>query len=86
MNDLAAAREMVLSVICPFTEKMPVLADGGYERAGHGVLTPVKKPAGKKELDINARTRNPLIRHCGAWENAASPFSPSAGKPCSTSP
>jgi hypothetical protein len=62
VNDLAAARESVLSAVRPFVEKMPVLADGGYEGAGHGVLTPVKKPAGMKELDINARTRNALIR------------------------
>jgi hypothetical protein len=62
VNDLAAARESVLAVIRPFAEKMPALADGGYEGAGHGVLTPVKKPAGMKELDINARTRNALIR------------------------
>jgi hypothetical protein len=62
VNDLAAARESVLAVIRPFAEKMPVLADGGYEGAGHGVLTPMKKPAGMKELDINARTRNALIR------------------------
>jgi hypothetical protein len=41
---------------------MPALADGGYEGAGHGVLTPAKKPAGMRELDINARTRNALIR------------------------
>ena len=44
VNDLSAAREVVLAVICPFAEKMPVLADGGYEGAGHGVLTPAKKP------------------------------------------
>ena len=56
VNDLAAARENVLAVIRPFVEKMPVLADGGYEGAGHGVLTPVKKPSGMKEPDINART------------------------------
>ena len=62
VNDLSAAREVVLAVICPFAEKMPVLADGGYEGAGHGVLTPAKKPAGMRELDINARTRNTLIR------------------------
>jgi hypothetical protein len=30
--------------------------------AGHDVLTPAKKPAGMKELDVNARTRNALIR------------------------
>ncbi len=45
-----------------FAAQMPALADGGYEGAGRGVLTPVKKPAGMKELDINARTRNALIR------------------------
>jgi IS5 family transposase len=62
VNDLAAARQSVLAGIGPFAEKMPVLADGGYEGAGHGILTQVKKPAGKKDLDINARTRNALIR------------------------
>jgi hypothetical protein len=62
VNDLAAARESVLETLRLFVEKMPALADGGYEGAGHGILTPVKKPAGMKELDINARTRNALIR------------------------
>jgi len=62
VNDLSAAREHVLAVIRSFTEKMPALADGGYEGAGHGILTPVKKPPGIKELDINARTWNALIR------------------------
>ena len=62
VNDLAAAKESVLSEIRLFADAMPALADGGYETAGHGVLTPVKKPAGMKELDINARTRNALIR------------------------
>lgn len=40
---------------------MPGLADCGYEGAGHGIFTPVKKPKGVKELDINARTRNMLL-------------------------
>jgi hypothetical protein len=62
VNDLSAAREMVLAVISAFTAEMPCLADGGYEGAGHGVLTPVKKPKGNRELDINNRTRNALIR------------------------
>jgi hypothetical protein len=60
VNDLAAARESVLAELRLFADEM--LADGGYEGAGHGVLTPVKKPAGMKELDVNARTRNALIR------------------------
>jgi hypothetical protein len=62
VNDLAAAREHVLAVLRPFVEAMPALADAGYEGAGHGVHTPVKKMAGTKELDINSRTRNALIR------------------------
>jgi len=46
----------------PFLEAMPALADPGYEGAGHGVHVPVKKPPGVKELDINTRTRNALLR------------------------
>ena len=41
---------------------MPVLADPGYEGAGHGVHVPVKKAAGVKGLDIDTRARNALIR------------------------
>jgi hypothetical protein len=36
----------VLGVLRPFLDAMPVLADPGYEGAGHGVHVPVKKPAG----------------------------------------
>ena len=61
VHDLAAARENVLPVLRNYTGKMPGLADCGYEGAGHGILTPVKKPKGVKELDINARTRNMLL-------------------------
>jgi hypothetical protein len=62
VHDLAAARENVLAVLRPFLDVMPALADPGYEGAGHGVYVPVKKPAGVKELDINNRTRNALLR------------------------
>ena len=62
VHDLAAARENVLAVLRPFLDAMPALADPGYEGAGHGVHVPVKKPAGVKELDINTRTRNALLR------------------------
>jgi DDE superfamily endonuclease len=60
-HDLAAARETVLPVLRTYTGKMPALADCGYEGAGHGVLTPAKKPRGVTELDVNARTRNMLL-------------------------
>ena len=62
VHDLAAARQNVLAVLRPFLDAMPALADPGYEGAGHGVHVPVKKPAGVKELDINTRTRNALLR------------------------
>jgi DDE superfamily endonuclease len=62
MHDFAAAREHVLDIIRPFTKKMPVLADPGYEGAGQGVLTPVKQPSDGSELDIDTRTYNKLLR------------------------
>jgi hypothetical protein len=40
---------------------MPGLADCGYEDAGQGIRTPVKKPMGVKELDINTPTRNMVL-------------------------
>jgi hypothetical protein len=61
VHDLAAARGLVLPVLRDYLGEMPALADCGYEGAGHGVFTPVKKPKGVKELDINARTRNTLL-------------------------
>jgi hypothetical protein len=36
---------------------MPVLANPGYEGAGHGIHVLVKKPAGARELDIDTRAR-----------------------------
>ena len=64
VHDLAAARENVFGVLSRnfAGEAMPVLADPGYDGAGHGVHVPVKKPAGVKDLDINTRARNALIR------------------------
>lgn len=61
VHDLAAARECVLPVLLKYTSKMPCLADTAYVGAGHGVVALAKRPAGKAELDINARTRNMLL-------------------------
>jgi hypothetical protein len=52
----------VLTTLRPFTKRMPVLADSGYEGAGHGILVPTKQPATGSELDIDTRTRNALLR------------------------
>jgi DDE superfamily endonuclease len=62
--DADRCHEKTLSraVISAFTGQLPCLADGGYEGAGHGILTPVKKPKGNKELDISTRTYNALLR------------------------
>ena len=84
VHDLAAARENVLGVLRPFLDAMPVLADPGYEGAGHGVHVPVKKPAGVKELDIDTRARNAL-RSVRCLGEPASRW-PSAGKRSSMSP
>jgi hypothetical protein len=46
----------------PYVNDLPVLADGGYEGAGHGVLVPVKTPKGGGELDPDTRTYNKLLR------------------------
>ena len=60
-HDLTAAREHVLPGLRPYLKDLPVLADSGYE--GAGVLhVPVKRPAGGKDLDIDTRTRNALLR------------------------
>ena len=62
VHDLAAARDSVLAVLRPFLGTMPALADQGYIGAGHGVHVPVKKPSGGRELDIDTRARNTLLR------------------------
>lgn len=62
VHDLTAARELVLAILAPYVNDLPVLADGGYEGAGHGVLVPVKKPKGGGELDPDTRTYNKLLR------------------------
>jgi hypothetical protein len=61
-HDLTAARGQVLGIVRPYLKTMPLLADAGYEGAGHGVLTPVKRPQGGRELDIDTRTYNALLR------------------------
>ena len=41
---------------------LPTLADSGYEGAGHGIHTPVKQPADGRQLAIDNRTYNTLLR------------------------
>ena len=62
VHDITAARELVLAILTPYLRDLPVLADGGYEGAGHGVYTPVRKPKDGYELDPDTRTYNRLLR------------------------
>jgi DDE superfamily endonuclease len=63
VHDITAARVHALPALYRAAALgMPTLADSGYEGAGIGVLTPVKKPAGNQELDTGTRTRNALLR------------------------
>jgi len=62
VHDVTAARRFVLPAVQPYLQDMPILADPGYQGAGHGVLTPVKKPKDGSELDVNTRTYNGLLR------------------------
>jgi hypothetical protein len=68
------AGENVLDVLRPFLDAMPVLADPGYEGAGHGVHVPVKEPTGVKELDIDTRPGTRCCARCAAWASAASRY------------
>jgi hypothetical protein len=61
-HDIEAARQQVLGAARPFAAKMPILADSGYEGAGQGVFTPVKKPKNGRALDIDTQTYNALLR------------------------
>jgi hypothetical protein len=63
VHDLTAARWHALPALYRAAAPgMPTLADLGYEGAGIGILTPVKRPAGNQELDTGTRTRNALLR------------------------
>ena len=62
VHDITAARALVLAILAPHLNDLPVLADGGYEGAGHGVLVPVKKP---KDTATNW-TRKPDVQQAAA--------------------
>ncbi|MBA8827775.1 hypothetical protein FHX42_005182 [Saccharopolyspora lacisalsi] len=62
-HDMSCARQHVLGACyATASQGLPTLADSGYERAGIGVHTPVKQPAGTQRLDPDNRTYNALLR------------------------
>jgi hypothetical protein len=63
VHDITAARWHALPALYRAAALgMPTLADLGYEGAGTGILTPVKRPSGNQEPDTGTRTRNALLR------------------------
>ena len=63
VHDLTAARTHALPALYPAAATgLPALADPGYHGAGIGIHVPVKQPAEGRDLDIDTRTRNALLR------------------------
>ncbi|WP_285711181.1 transposase family protein, partial [Microtetraspora sp. NBRC 16547] len=60
--DIEAARRHVLPAVYPYAKAMPVLADPGYQGAGHGIVVPFKQPADGNMLSVDNRARNALQR------------------------
>ena len=63
VHDLVVARDQVLGALYAAAARgLPTLADSGYEGAGQGVYTPVKKPADGHQLHVDNRAYNMLLR------------------------
>jgi hypothetical protein len=63
VHDITAARLHALPALyLAAAHGLPALADPGYDGAGIGICIPVKQLADGRDLDINTRTRNALIR------------------------
>ncbi|WP_433414434.1 transposase family protein [Microtetraspora malaysiensis] len=52
----------MLPAVYPYAKAMPVLADPGYQGAGHGIVVPFKQPADGNMLSVDNRARNALQR------------------------
>ena len=60
--DIQAARTHVLPAAYPYAKTLPILADPGYQGAGHGVIVPFKNPADGNALAVGNRAHNALQR------------------------
>lgn len=62
-HDLTAAQIHALGALYAAAARgLPTLADPGYEGAGHGVFTPFKRPPGGRQLALDNRSYNMLLR------------------------
>lgn len=63
VHDLVAAHEHALGALYAAAARgLPTLADPGYAGAGMGVHTPFKQPTDGRQLGIDNRTYNALLR------------------------
>jgi hypothetical protein len=63
VHDLTVAREHALGALYAAAARgLPTLADPGYDGARIGVHTPTKQPTDGRQLDIDTRTYNMLLR------------------------
>jgi hypothetical protein len=60
--DIEAARRHVFPAAYPATKTMPILADPGYQGAGHGIHVPFKQAPDGQRLAIDNHTYNALQR------------------------
>ena len=60
VHDITAAR--IHALYRAASLGLPALADPGYDGAGIGIHTPVKHPPDGRDLDLDTRTRNALLR------------------------
>jgi hypothetical protein len=65
LHDISCARELGVTAALNWSATeldLPALADSGYENAGQGIKTPVKRPADGKPLAPGNRAYNRLLR------------------------
>lgn len=60
--DIEAARRQVFPTAYSFARTLPILADPGYQGAGHGIHVPFKQPEEGRPLAADNRTYNALLR------------------------
>jgi hypothetical protein len=65
LHDMTCAQhQQILAAACWAASQLdlPTLADSGYEGAGQGIHTPYKQPADGRQLALDNRTYNALLR------------------------
>jgi DDE superfamily endonuclease/Helix-turn-helix of DDE superfamily endonuclease len=65
LHDISCARGLGVTAALNWSAAeldLPALADSGYENAGHGIKTPIKRPADGRQLAPDNRAYNRLLR------------------------